>query len=223
MKIAIILPTRGLVFTEVEIAIEKMRQEHWAHVYRSFNRGIPDGHNYLTEQALRTKPDYLFFIEEDTVPPDEALQQLLLADADIAFIDYAVNTWSCSARTSAGTILWCGLGCTLVKRHVFDKLSKPYFRTDKTLRLNDNTWVDRPAKYGGQDIWFCTQARNNGYSIEQVPGECRHLQLAERGAAGVNAGVHNIIQRLPISKQQIVELTSDETHATVTVGNTPRR
>ena len=54
MKIAIILPTRGLVFTKVEMAIEKMREEYDIVVFRSWNKNIPDAQNALVKQALQT-------------------------------------------------------------------------------------------------------------------------------------------------------------------------
>lgn len=209
--IAIILATRGTVFTEVESAIEKMRKLHFLMVFRSFDKPIPDAQNYLVEQALELSPTHLLFIEEDTVPPEGALERLLAANSDIACIDYGVNGWSCVAREkTTNEVLWCGLGCTLVKRTVFDKLEKPWFRTDKSLRLNDWQWVENPYKYGGLDIWFCTQAKNTGFSITQVGGECKHLRLDELGKAETNGGLHRISEKEKITKANIVERQVNE-------------
>ncbi len=210
MKIAIVLPTRGLVFTEVEQAIEQMRMKYDIEVFRSHGLGIPAAQNNLTDQALRTNPDYILFIEEDTVPPIDGLKEMLKLDADIAFIDYGVNGWSCSAKMrGSGSILWCGFGCTLIKKEVFDKLEKPYFRTDKSLRLNDWTWIDNPMKYGGQDIWFCMKAKEVGIHAKQAKGECRHLQVKSYGRPETNAGRHIITSKSPIQKFQIIERPDD--------------
>lgn len=223
MKIAVVLPTRNLLFTEVEQQIEKMRSAHGIAVFRSWDKGIPDAQNYLIEQALATNPDYVLFIEEDTIPTDTALADMLAEDADIAFVDYGVNGWSCSAKNQDGTLLWCGMGCTLVKKEVFDKLEKPYFRTDKVLRLNDWTWQDRINKYGGQDIWFCCKAREAGFKIKQAKGECRHMQIDSLAQRGVNNGRHVVSQKPVIGKWQVIteELTNDNVIDNVTLSGNP--
>lgn len=205
--IAIVLPTRGLVFTQVENAIEKMRETHEIRVFRSDDKPIPDAQNFLVEQALKTNASHILFLEEDTVPSPLALTAMLYANADIACIDYAVNKYGCVARDKeTREVLWCGFGCTLVRRGVLEALEKPWFRTDKTLRLNDWQWLDVPAKYGGQDIWFCTKAREKGFTIKQLPGECKHLSLVMVGRAGENNGAHFIVPRERITKKQIIEV-----------------
>ena len=202
MKLSVVLPTRGLIFTEVMEQLEKIRHTSIRmnetvdmHIFFSKDLGIPDALKTLVDRALAINPEYLLFIEEDTVPPDEALRFLVNAEADVAFIDYSVNGWACSATYTTGEILWCGLGCTLVRASVFQELPRPYFRTDKSLSLNEETyfqWKDIPNKYGGQDIWFFTQVREAGFSLVKVSGECRHLRLVSLARLGVNNGRHVI-------------------------------
>jgi len=210
MKIGIVLPTRGLVYTKVEQAIEELRTPE-VRVYRSLDLPIPDGHNQLAKQALEEGCDYILFIEEDTVPPTDALEKLLSANSDIAAIDYGVSGWGCITKNSKGEVLWCGLGCTLVKKQVFEKMTYPYFRADKVLRLNDWTWQDLPEnyiktkQYGSLDIWFCDIARKLGFTITQVEGECEHLQLVSLGQRETNHGLHIIQAKPKIEKHQIVE------------------
>lgn len=204
----VILPTRGLVFSEVEDSISRNLGKYDYKVYRSFNLVIPDGHNELTEQALSDGCSTLLFVEEDTVIPDGAVEALLLADTDIACVDYGVNGYSCITKNKVGEILWCGLGCTLVKAQVFSKLEKPYFRSDKLLLLNswpNIEWIDAGEQgYGGQDIYFCIKAREKGFKIKQVPGECKHLKLEELGRIEINKGLHQIGQKPTISKHTVL-------------------
>lgn len=149
-------------------------------------------------------------VEEDTVPPDGVFEKMLYVTEGISFVDYGVEGWSCSARDKTNTVLWCGMGCTMIKKEVFLKLEKPWFRSDKQLRLSDNTWIDVPPDktYGGQDIWFCTKAREAGFSIKQVDGECKHLRLEALGMPGINNGVHTIGSKKTIETQQIINLSS---------------
>mgnify|MGYP001595506588 CR=1 FL=1 len=175
--IGIILPTRGLIFSEVLQGVEENRKNYETELFISSNLPIPEAQNYLVAQALANSSiTHLMMVEEDTVPPARTFEKLLQSDGDIVAIDYGVSGWSCIAKDKTGDILWCGLGCTLVKREVFEKLEKPWFRTDKTLRLNDWQWIDNPAKYGSLDIWFCTKAREAGFKIKQLKGEYKHLQ-----------------------------------------------
>lgn len=205
--IAVILPSRGLIFGEVEDSISRNLDKYKYKVYRSFNLTIPECQNVLVEKALADGCTHLLFIEEDTVMPDGGFERLLGAQSDIAAIDYAVAGYSCITRSKdTGEALWCGLGCTLVKSEVFDKLEKPYFRSDKALLLNDwpnITWIDAGAQaYGGQDIYFCMMAREKGFKIEQVDGEAKHLRLKELGRSEINKGLHQIEQKEMISKYQ---------------------
>ncbi|PWU05326.1 MAG: hypothetical protein C5B43_03510 [Verrucomicrobia bacterium] len=143
--------------------------------------------------------------------PEGGLDRLLLADADIACIDYGVAGYSCITKDkSSREILWCGLGCTLVKRKVFDTLTMPYFRSDIQLLLNnypEEEWIQAPKDaYGGHDIYFCIQARKAGFTIKQVEGECIHLKLDALGVPEVNYGLHNIGEKPSISKHQQLPL-----------------
>lgn len=202
--IAILVATRGLVFTETDILIDKIVNYFDSQVFRTFDKKIPDAQNYLVEEALKTEAQYFLFIEEDNVPTFEQVKSMVNYDRDISFVDYGVAGWSCSARKSDTEILWCGLGATMVKRKVFEKLERPFFRTDKSLRINDMTWTDIPMKYGGHDIWFFTKARESGFKITQVVGEARHLKLEALGTPEINHGLHKIGEKPKISRKQII-------------------
>jgi len=212
--IAIALPSRGLLFTLVMESLEEERIGKDVKIFFSNGLPIPDAQNQVVERILKEdNVEAIWFVEEDTIPPPEALDKLLRVDADIAFIDYGVGGWSCSAKVrNSEEVLWCGCGCTLVKREVFDKMEKPWFRTDKSLRLNDFKWIDIPMKYGGQDIWFCCKARELGFKIIQVEGECKHMKIDALGTPETNEGRHLLSQKPVIEKWQIIErpeLTKD--------------
>ena len=202
--IAVLCPSRGLVFTETDILIDKVVNHFDSQVFRSYDKKIPDAQNFLVEEALKTESTYFLFLEEDNVPTFEQVKEMVNRDVDIAFVDYGVGGWSCGAKNDKGEILWCGLGVTLIKRKVFEKLDRPWFRIDKSLRLNDNKWIDVPMKYGGHDIWFFTKAREAGFKITQVAGEAIHLRLDKLGTKEINNGLHIIEKKPSISKLQVI-------------------
>ena len=205
--IGIILPSRGLIFAEMENSLEQNLAHNTHRIYRSWNLKIPECENVLVKQALQDGCDYILMVEEDTVMPENGLFQLLLAKSDITCIDYGVAGYSTITKDkNTGEILWCGLGCTLIKREVFEALAYPWFRSDKALLLNfwpEEKWIDAGKQaYGGQDIWFCLNARKNGFTITQVEGEAKHLKLDNLGRPEVNNGLHQISQKPVVSKYQ---------------------
>lgn len=209
--IGVILPSRGLIFAEAMDSFEKNLEMYNHRFYISWDKKIPDCQNTLVERALADNCEYLLFVEEDTVMPDGAISRMLMKNSDIVAIDYGVAGYSCITKDKkTNEILWCGLGCTLVNAEVFKTLPKPYFRSDKQLLLNnwpEEQWIDAPhGNYGGQDIYFCVQARKAGYKIDQAEGECKHLRLEALGTPEDNHGLHKIEQKPIISKHQTLPL-----------------
>lgn len=204
--IGVVLPSRGLIFAEVIESLLDNLHGYDYKIYQSIGLGIPDGHNRAAERAFNDGCTHVWFIEDDTVPPANALSKMLAQEGDIVAIDYGVNGWSCITRGKIdGEIKWCGLGCTLVRRKVLEALERPYFRDDMQLRLNDMKWIPAPKdRYGGQDIWFCCQAREKGFKIYQVQGECKHLKLDALGRPETNNGSHIISQKPKIEKYQFI-------------------
>lgn len=195
------------MFAEVIEYTENVRDNYEnIRCYYSHNLPIPDCFNSLTQQALADeKVSYIWYIEEDTVPPNKALDELLAVDADIAAIDYGFNSgWNTIVRSAVNNeILFTGFGCTLIKRRVFEKMEYPYFNANKAFNLSNKSWYDvDPYKvYGMYDINFGYKARELGFTFAQAEGECRHLQLLELGQKEINKGCHLIGEKDRISRK----------------------
>lgn len=207
-KVAIITPTRGLVFSEVIEYIEAVRTTYpHIRLFMSHNFPIPDCFNALVQRALdEYQPDYLWFIEEDTVPPAKALDAFLEAvkECDIAAIDYGFNGgWNTIVRRESNDeILFTGFGCTFMKAEIFKDMEQPFFRADRAFNISNMQWMAvEPSKvYGMYDIDWGFRMREAGKIFYQVPGECRHLQLISLGQKEVNNGLHVLGEKDRISK-----------------------
>lgn len=214
-KIAICVPTRGLIFTKVENYIEQVRSSYSnIVVYRTENLPIPDCFNHLADQSLQDKDvKYIWFIEEDTVPPPLALDKFLVAmkESDIAAIDYGFNNGFNTIVKSeiTGQILFTGFGCTFMKREVLESFEKPIFKADKAFNISNMMWydIDPHKAYGMYDIRFGSEARKKGFKILQVDGECEHWQLIELGAKEKNNGCHQLALKGRIEKRLTLPLT----------------
>lgn len=212
--IGIITPTRGMVFTETMQFVEDTRYTY-PHVrhFMTWGMPIPDCFNAATERAFADpRIEYLWFLEEDTVPPATTLDKLLAAmqDFDIAACDYGFNGgYNTIARSSINdSILFTGFGCTMMRRSVLEKMPHPFFRADRSFNISSGQWyaTDPLRVYGQFDIDFCSRARKEGFTITQVEGECRHLKLEQLGAKEINNGCHIISEKDRISRQLTLPL-----------------
>ena len=118
---------------------------HWV-----WEKTLVDAQNEIADVLINGNYDYLLTIEDDHwgFTPD-MLQACIAADSDICAISYrsrhfpfelipmkyrktdqnGVRRYDGARETSGYHEMdLCGFGFTLIKRHVFDRLEKPYFR-----------------------------------------------------------------------------------------------
>jgi hypothetical protein len=136
--IAICTPSRGLIFSKTVECIFNGIAELNKHglatqTYFSHELPIPSSHNNVTEKALQDNANVIIFIEEDMYVFPEGFLALANAQGDIATMQYNDKNGSPHGiihYNEAGEVIWGGLGATSFKRHVFETLGSPYFRTD---------------------------------------------------------------------------------------------
>lgn len=201
--ICVLRPTRGIEFSESAESIERALEGYERTILRTWYLPIPDSFNTLIGLALKTSAQEFFFVEEDVVIPANALSLLRSLDVDVAAINYRNKIEpSCISEQrlkGAKDPLWVSLGCTLIRRKVFERLPAPWFVIGKAVaikhpgrktRLVDSS-PDRT--YGNHDQVFCYLAKQAGFSIGSVDGIlCRHLRLDRLGNPGTNKGLHKI-------------------------------
>ncbi len=196
MKLAIIIPSRGLIFSKtVESLFNAV--SHVDLPYRLFfshDNPIPDCFNKPIQEALKDPEiTHLVILEEDVILPENGLEDMLIADSDIAFFDYPLD--SGRVTNVFHGILMSGPGLIMFKREALEQLLP--FRTDKEISLNPITESDIPLDrrdkvYGRHDIQFFYHAHQLGLSITEV-GKTDHLRIVEMGQKGVNDGWHKIV------------------------------
>ena len=168
----------------------------------SHRKPIPECFETPTELALKDKDvTHLWFVEDDMVLPDGLLEDLLAQDANAVTCDYPVTKDGRGSvfYDSGGSVVFCGTGCLLVKRRVFDNLKKPYF-TDivRWTILNYGEAVKLSAVendtggYGLHDITFSIKLWNNGIIIKVLDTKLGQRKLISLGKSGSNNGAHNI-------------------------------
>jgi hypothetical protein len=203
MKVAVILPSRGLIFSATaEDILDNLRNTPHKFFF-SHGQPIPKCFESPTRQALKDKSiTHLWFVEDDMILPPNTLQDMLALDANAVTCDYPTNK---DGRGSVftdrgGSVVFCGTGCLLVRRTVFDGLKRPYF-TDR-VRWNMLNYGDAvkltasPATkldgYGLHDITFGIKLWKNGVIIKTMPVTVGQRKLISLGKAGSNDGAHTI-------------------------------
>jgi hypothetical protein len=196
-----LLPTRGLIYGQTLESLFDTDLRVKPIVVSGLP--IPDAQNEMVKRALKTDCLWFLFLEEDMVIPPGALEKMVEMDKDVVCVDYPViNGWSTVKKVN-GKVLHCGLGCTLIKRKVFEVLPEPWFRIDQSVDAKTGEILDIPMKYGGHDILFGLDLKKHGFEIYQLEGfECGHLRCSDLNRREVNNNIFNIYSLPSVSKRQ---------------------
>lgn len=201
VKVAVILPSRGLMFSHTADEILQNLKGIDHRFFFSHRKPIPDCFETPTNLALDDESiTHLWFVEDDMILPPDTLTKMLDRNLAVITVNYpTTDKKDASVLSIKGQVLYGGTGCTLVKREVFKELREPYFRDDiawKPKNFGDYikfTAVKRKDKgYGYHDVNFFM----NLYKLE-IPVHKTDFTLGQRklkalGKAGTNDGAHQI-------------------------------
>jgi len=144
----------------------------------------------MCEAAIEYGAEWLLMVDSDTVPPTDALANMLEHDADVVIGYYQwknrppgetcvwklgnwTTRWTASelhaleARgTDSAIVQGGGMGCALVRTSILHRLPRPWFR-----------WVVTPeGAETGEDVYFSNLCRQNGVNIRvDTRVACKHV------------------------------------------------
>ena len=204
-EIVAVCPTRGLIFAEI---VKSLLENGITNPIIVSGLPIPEAQNEAIRRALYDYSGYVLMIEDDMSFPKGALEKMLKLDAAIACVDYPMDNGYSTICKKGNEILWCGIGCTLIKRGVLAAMKDNWFDTSYSWRIKSESpleleKIENPYKYGGLDINFCIKARELGYQIKQVHGvEAKHLRCKNLVKSQNNTGSWEVEALEPVSKRQ---------------------
>lgn len=215
MKIGVILPSRGLIFSQTADEILQNLKGVPHKFFFSHKKPIPECFERPANLALLDDSvTHLWFVEDDMALPSTILQEMLDLDVAVATADYPVNKGGRgSVFEVKGRILFTGTGCLLVRREVFDELKAPYFRTDikwtvkRTLdgvRVIGKKNSDKDG-YGLHDVNFGINLFRRGIPIHKVATKVGQRKLIALGKSGTNEGAHQIETWTTIKKDHLLK------------------
>lgn len=213
MKIGVIFPSRGLVFSRTADELLQNLKNIPHKIYFSHRKTIPECFNIPLEEALKDKEiTHIWFVEDDMVIPSGTLTHMLEVDKAVVTADYPVNQIGRGSVFSIkGQTIYCGTGCLLVKREVFDEVKKPVFRTNVRWRMKNygkyirmTSHYSEEEGYGLHDITFCMALYEKNIPIHTIGIKLAQRKLISLGKAGSNNGAHNIEIWDKIKKDQLL-------------------
>ena len=216
MKIIVAMPTRGIILTEVQDAldIELASNNQIPIIIRTHDMPLPICRNFLIETALKLPGwTHILLIDDDVILPKGGLKELINLKTDVAVMDYPMK--SLGDNKSYGTVVtdkdksvaWAGLGLILVKREVFEKISQPWFilTQHRIQRSNDGQiGFFASQEQGGQkisageDTYFFLQIRKEGFEVKVTKKIAQHCYIERLVSPVANSryqSSHSIVKR----------------------------
>jgi len=192
-KVLIGLPTMGSIHTLLAIRIMAWLMEAQqkgninVSIYPTMGVSpVDNARNEIVDELLRGDCTHLLFVDSDTIPPQNALEKMLLADKPIVtaltpiieYDDKRKNSDSNGYYKKWNVVNWqdkfiepylglikikgCGSSCILIKREVFEKMPKPWYRflyqddTGKVIFMGEDTHFIAKALGMGIEAWADT-------------------------------------------------------------------
>src|SRR4051812_9654624 len=123
IKVGVILPSRGLMFSETADEILQNLKGIDHKFFFSHRQPIPDCFEKPTNRALLDDSiTHLWFVEDDMKLAPDTLSKLLVVNRAVVTVDYPVNADGRGSIFKVDKqIVFCGTGCLLVKREVFNE------------------------------------------------------------------------------------------------------
>ena len=203
-KIAVILPSRGMSFSE---SMEELLRELDGKDYRIFfsiGNSLPDCFNIPIEEALKDDSfTHILVAEDDMILPRGILDEMLALDYPVSALDYPFRKdyESTVLHAPEGGAIYTGTGFLLIERWVLDKMPKPIFVTHTAWEMlidRNNTLVIWPLDvshrktYGLHDVNFGITMWSNDMPIHVMKRTAGQRKLRALGKPHTNKGKHDI-------------------------------
>jgi 2-polyprenyl-3-methyl-5-hydroxy-6-metoxy-1,4-benzoquinol methylase len=222
MKLGICLPMYGTLTPNFFINFLNRLHELYSNnrnysvkIYMKISTVIDRARSELVRDCLKDECDYILFVDSDILMPKGSIDKLIDMNTDIASGLYFAKAkpYLPVARVIKNTkyfyledfeynkiidVAGVGMGLCLIKSDVFKKLTYPYFKLDWK---NDENGIYQVA----EDLYFCDQAREAGFSIKLNTGI-----LLEHDGVPVNVSHFNLYkEQLALDMENREELIED--------------
>lgn len=215
INIAVILPSRGLVFSKTVEELLKELQPYKHEIYWSHGRPIPDCFEIPTNQILKKGGfSHILIIEEDMIVLPGTLKKMLDMNVHAVACDYPVTGHPSGTvlYDTENTAFFTGCGFLLCKFDLIKAMKKPIWRVDlewnmeykqNFIEFNIEVVSDK-KNYGQQDIAFGLRLYANNMPIYVLEDTLGQRKLIRKGKGYTNRGMHAIKENLEVKKHDLM-------------------
>ena len=212
-KLAVVLPSRGLMFSETLAELLGELEGFKYEIFWSHAKSLPECFNEPTEQALADPEVFaVLFVEDDMMIPKGILRAMFAENYPVVALDYPFQQDGDSTclHDPKGMAYWTGTGFMVVARAVLENMEKPIWRTDTTFDpfIDKDTIHLWPRKltrvfYGLHDLRFGLLLYSSGLPVKPMKTTAGQRKLASLGEPGSNNGAHEIIELTKVGKNLV--------------------
>lgn len=178
MKVAISVPSNGTIHTETAFCIIDLinfvhsnppKGMQGLATQQASSANVAGNRRKMVLTAREFDCSHILFIDTDMTFPPNSLHRLLAHDLPIVGANYkkrqkeVAYTASkiedgdkivpCTPGKGLEEVLGLGLGLTLIKMDVFDKIPQPWFQF---------LWIPQRESFAGEDVYFCRKCYDEG-------------------------------------------------------------
>jgi hypothetical protein len=214
-KLAVILPSRGLIFSETFEELLNELEGFNYEIFWSHGKSLPDCFNEPTEKILKDKDVFAVLIcEDDMIIPKGILKRMFQQNYPVVALDYPFknNGDSTVLNDPNGYAYWTGTGFVLVAKQILEAMPKPIWRTDIAwdTMVKGETLVFWPRKlnkvaYGLHDVNFGMILYSQGIPIKMMAKTAGQRKLVKLGEFQSNDGKHEIKELTKVGRDMVIK------------------
>ena len=219
-KLAVVLPSRGLMFSETFDELLRELEGFNYEIFWSHAKGLPQCFNDPTEKAL-ADPDVfaVLFCEDDMMLPKGILRKMFASNYPVVALDYPFQQQGDATvlHDPKGMAYWTGTGFLLVAKSVLKQMEKPIWRTDTTFDpfIDKDTIHFWPRKldkiyYGLHDLRFGLLLYSAGLPVMPLEITAGQRKLIKLGEKGTNNGAHEIMHLTEVGRDLVSGMITPE-------------
>jgi hypothetical protein len=219
-KLAVIVPSRGLMFSETLEDLLRELDGFNCEIFWSHAKSLPQCFEDPTERALADPDVFAVLIcEDDMKLPKGILKKMFAQNYPVVALDYPFQQDGDSTvlHDPEGFAYWTGTGFILIARSILEGLEKPIWRTDRTFDpfIDKDTihfWPRKLTKvfYGLHDLNFGMVLYSSGVPIMVMDETAGQHKLVSLGEKGVNNGAHNIKELTVVGRDLVSGMITPE-------------
>jgi len=219
-KLAVIVPSRGLMFSETFEELLRELEPFDYEIFWSHEKPLPQCFNDPTEVALADPEVFAILIcEDDMIIPKGMLKRMFEVKYPVVAMDYPFRQDGDSTilHDPVGLAYWTGTGFILISRDVLDRMHKPIWRTDQTFDpfVDKDTihfWPRKLTKtfYGLHDLNFGLTLYSAGLPIHAMSQTGGQRKLVRLGTRHTNDGAHDIAELTEVGRDVVSGMVDHE-------------